>query len=213
MLFDLDNTLVDRAEGFKVWAARFASRRSLLHMPEVAWLELIDDDGLTPRAEFFGLVRQRYGLDDSVDALVSEYRSEYPRCFPPLSEATASALGSLRRDGWKVGIVSNGAPSQETKIRLTGLDELVDGWAISQIVGVRKPDPAIFQAAADACGSSLDGGWMVGDSAEADIMGAAACGLASIWITRGREWRKAAYRPTALAATVADAVAIIVAGG
>jgi putative hydrolase of the HAD superfamily len=211
ILFDLDNTLIDRAGGFTTWARAFVSGRSLGGEPEVEWLARLDNDGLTPRAEFFASARERFALRNSVDDLVAAYRTEYPLCMPPLPDETRSALGDLRAAGWKIGIASNGAPSQETKITASGLDELVDGWAISQMVGARKPDRAHFEAAASSCRAPLAGGWMVGDSAEADIAGAAASGLSSVWITRGRMWAHSTYVPDLVATAVAEAVAEIVA--
>ena len=60
----------------------------------------------------------------------------------------------------------------------------------------------------------LGGAWMVGDSPEADIGGAAAVGLPSVWLHRGRGWTDARYAPdpsppTALIA----ALAVVIAGG
>ena len=86
----------------------------------------------------------------------------------------------------------------------------MDGWAISSLVGARKPEPAHFRAAAAACASALEGGWMVGDNPEADVGGALACGLRSAWIARGRDWQLDAFRPDAEVATVAEAVQLIV---
>jgi putative hydrolase of the HAD superfamily len=211
ILFDLDNTLIDRASGFTTWARSFASGRSLGGAPEVEWLERLDNDGLTPRTDFFAAARQRYRLRDSVDELVAAYRIEYPRCMPPLPEETRSALRTLRAAGWKIGIATNGAPSQESKITACGLGELVDGWAISEVVGARKPDRAHFAAAATSCGAELTGAWMVGDSAAADIAGAAACGLSTAWIARGRTWADSTYEPDVVAASIAEAVVAILA--
>jgi putative hydrolase of the HAD superfamily len=211
ILFDLDNTLIDRAGGFTTWAREFASHRSLGGATEVEWLERLDNDGLTPRSAFFATARERYGLLDSVDDLVAAYREDYPRCMPPLPTETRNALGDLRAAGWRIGIATNGEPSQETKITASGLDSLVDGWAISQVIGARKPDRAHFEAAAAACRASLEGGWMVGDSAEADIAGAEASGLSSVWLTRGRLWTHSTYRPNVVAASVAEAAAEIIA--
>jgi HAD superfamily hydrolase (TIGR01549 family) len=208
VLFDLDNTLIDRAGGFLIWARAFAARHGLAES-EVEWLELLDNDGLTKRTEFFRAARERYALQDSVENLVKQYREEYPRCVPPLPDETRSALADLRAAGWRIGIASNGAPSQETKILTTGLDKLVDGWAISEVVGVRKPDTGLFQAAADACHGRLRDAWMVGDSAEADIAGASTSGMSSVWISRGRTWRAAIYSPTLVAASVAEAASEI----
>lgn len=210
-LFDLDNTLIDRAGAFRIWASAFISERTLGGQPEIEWLEEADSDGLTPRFEFFAQVSSRYALPEPVEDLVAAYRHDYPRCVQPPPEETRAALRDLRERGWKIGIVSNGSRSQQTKIATAGLAEAVDGWAISEVVGSRKPEPAIFHAAASACGCTLEGAWVIGDSARADIAGATACGLSSIWISRGREWMEEGYRPDAIAETIAEAVAHILA--
>ena len=159
------------------------------------WLEAADEDGLPAREAFFERVRGHFGLDDAVAALATAYDEAYPRAVGPVSAETLAALAELRERGWSIGIVTNGPPSQEVKIEVSGLQEAVDGWAISAVVGTHKPDPAIFHAAAASCGCELDGAWVIGDSAPADIGGAHASGLRSIWIARGREWPELDYRP------------------
>lgn len=205
VLSDLDNTLIDRAGAFRIWARAFSSEHEL-GPSEIDRLERLDGDGLTARLEFFSRVRSRYALKEHVERLVAAYRRDYPRCVQPPPAETWAALRDLRRRGWRIGIVGNGTQSQEAKIAAAGLTEAVDGWAISEIVGSRKPEPGIFRAAAEACDSTLEGGWMIGDSAKADIGGAVACGLSSVWISRGRGWVDA-YRPDAVADSAAEAVA------
>jgi FMN phosphatase YigB (HAD superfamily) len=71
----------------------------------------------------------------------------------------------------------------------SGVARCVDAWAISAAEGVAKPRHRLFEIAADRCGASLaDGGWMVGDSATADITGGRTAGLKTCWISRGRPW-------------------------
>lgn len=43
-----------------------------------------------------------------------------------------------------------GPKSEEVKIALRLFCEAADGWAISEIVGSRKTEPAIFRAAAES---------------------------------------------------------------
>jgi putative hydrolase of the HAD superfamily len=173
----------------------------------VSWLVETDDDWLVQRSTFLARVRAQYAPAETVEELLADYRADYPRRLPPPAPETVAALQSLSAAGWKLGIVTNGEPTQEKVIRLTGLDELVDGWAVSSIVGARKPDPAIFHVAARDCGCALDGAIVVGDGPEADIAGAVACGLSSVWIARGREWSEIAYVPTLVAGSVVEAVA------
>ncbi|HSB39920.1 MAG TPA: TIGR01458 family HAD-type hydrolase [Gaiellaceae bacterium] len=54
-----------------------------------------------------------------------------------------------------------------------------------------KPSPAYFQAALDALDSDPELTWMVGDDIEADIAGAAACGLRTVLVRTGK------FRPDA----------------
>lgn len=61
-----------------------------------------------------------------------------------------------------------------------------------------KPDPRIFEQASSATGLSLAGGWMVGDAAVNDCVGAAALGMETAWLARGREWPVEHEPPTAV---------------
>jgi putative hydrolase of the HAD superfamily len=56
------------------------------------------------------------------------------------------------------------------------------------VVGVRKPDPAIFHTAAARVGVALSHILFVGDHPEADIAGAAGAGMQTACLRRGREW-------------------------
>jgi putative hydrolase of the HAD superfamily len=117
------------------------------------------------------------------------------------------ALTAAREAGWASMIVTNGRVAQQTaKIRNSGLDEMVDGWVISEAIGVKKPSPEIFRAAAAVAGRALSGAWMIGDSAPADIGGAHALGLSSVWISLGRAWTEPTYHPTHVEPDAATAI-------
>ncbi|WP_240778036.1 HAD family hydrolase [Nonomuraea basaltis] len=71
-----------------------------------------------------------------------------------------------------MGIVTNGmADNQLGKLQRTGLADAVDGYAVSGVEGIRKPETGLFEIAAQRCGTSLaEGGWMVGDNLIADMV-------------------------------------------
>jgi putative hydrolase of the HAD superfamily len=213
VLFDLDNTLVDRAEAFRRWVAGFCADRDL-PASAAAWLLATDRDGAVPRDWYFGEVKQRFGLAESVDSLWSSYRRRMPElvtCRPGVLDL----LIALRRADWRIGIVTNGqADNQVGKLRRTGLDEHVDAWAISGELGVRKPARAVFAAAALGCGRALsDGGWAVGDSPTLDVAGGRAAGLTTIWISRGLAWPTNLNPPHHICHAVEDAADILLATG
>lgn len=209
-LFDLDDTLIDLFAAFERFAAEFAAARRLGD-GEAAWLVRAWDP-YQKRDEFFAVVRERYGLQDSVKDLWKHYRSRMPHLVVCRPEVGA-ALAALRAEGWRLGIVTNGeADNQLGKIERTGLGRLVHGVAVSGALGVRKPDPAIFASAAAQAGCDLaDGGWMVGDNPVADCGGAAAAGLRAIWVDDGRDrWPGVEIRADHVVRDVLEAFPLLV---
>jgi HAD superfamily hydrolase (TIGR01549 family) len=202
-LFDLDNTLVDRQAAFGDWAAEFAGAHGL-DAGGLAWILDVDSGIEGPKGPLFHALQDRFGTAETADELWRQYRRRMPelaRCRPE----DRVALGRLRSAGWRIGIVTNGmTDNQLGKIRRTGLDRLVDAWCISDEVGIRKPDPRIFDLAARKCGATPgQGGWMVGDDPVADVLGGHDAGLRTILV--GSQ-TASAPRADAVAASVAEAV-------
>ena len=135
------------------------------------------------------------------------YRKDYPLSYVR-DEAVLNSLRTPKSAGWKVGIVTNGPASQETKIRVTGLVDLIDGYCISEVHGAPKPALSIFQAAAELAGCPLKG-WMVGDSPESDIAGGRSAGLDTIWLARVRQWPHAEFAPDYICDSIHQAVELI----
>lgn len=204
-LFDLDNTLIDRAALFRGWGQDFLQRHGL-DASEIAWLVEQDGDGLIPKDAFFAVVRSRFGLEESAASLEADYYERYPTFTVPPSESTLQSLGLLREHGWALGIVTNGPPMQEAVVDHAGVRHLFDSVCVSAMVGLRKPDPMIFQMAAEQCGAGARGNWMVGDSTDHDIAGARASGMRSCWIARGRTWQASTPEPDITTDSVADGV-------
>jgi putative hydrolase of the HAD superfamily len=210
LLLDLDNTLLDRAGPFRAWAESFLSE---IEAPadDIDWLVAIDADGLTDRWDLADAIRRRYGLQvapsEVVDALDAGLAA-HTRLDPLIACALRIAVGA----GWVPVVVSNGTARQEdAKIRRTGLDRYVADWVISEEVGVSKPNPRIFALAAQRVRMHLRGAWVVGDGPEADIGGAVATGLPSIWLHRGRNWMESRYGPTRVADGLIPAIATVLA--
>jgi phosphoglycolate phosphatase-like HAD superfamily hydrolase len=80
-IFDLDNTLIDRTEMFRRWAAQFLAAHDL-PAAELEWLQAQDGDGVVPEGEFF-------------NGVVS-VRDRGERCDPVLSE----------RDDWSAATIA-----------------------------------------------------------------------------------------------------------
>lgn len=206
LLVDLDNTLIDRDAAFRQGTADFLAAHGL-PAADVDWVMEVDASGYTPRPDVAAAVAARYpgkGLDA---AATLEFLRRGAREHARITTETRDALTAARARGHRTVIVTNGIVSQQTgKIRHAGLDTLVDGWVVSEGVGAKKPEPAIFHAAAELAGTDLTGAWVIGDRDDADIAGAHALGLSSVWLHLGRAWTQNAYAPTRVADTVAEAI-------
>ena len=65
--------------------------------------------------------------------------------------AMIDGVRALRRPGLRIGLLSNSVGDAATYDRDL-LEELFDAWVISSEVGLRKPDPAIYELAAERIG-------------------------------------------------------------
>ena len=210
VLIALDDTLLDRSGAFRLWAKGFLDEIGA-PQDDLDWLLSVDADGLTPRWDLADLIRDRYRLNvPSIDIL--EELREGPLTHERLDPLVGCAL-RIAGDAGLVPVVVTNGPSeiQDSRIRRTGLDQYIADWVISERAGVSKPNPRIFAMAAQRVRMRLGGAWVVGDGPEADIGGAAAMGLPSVWLHRGREWVDNRFAPTRVVGNVIQGISAIMA--
>jgi putative hydrolase of the HAD superfamily len=129
------------------------------------------------------------------DASALEKRWRAVRARAPLFDDTDEVL-ALLRPRVKLGIITNGvAGLQSRKVELSGLAHWFDVVAISGSLGIGKPDPRIFEWAAQQVGVPLSQCAMVGDNSERDVQGGKNAGCATAWLDRG-------FRPAVVKADV-----------
>jgi len=102
------------------------------------------------------------------------------RAFPD----AAPALRELRGRGMRLVVVSNWDASLSERLEETGLAGLVDGAVASAVLGVAKPDRAIFSHALELAGAGPEEALHVGDSPVEDVEGALAAGLRAVLVVR-----------------------------
>lgn len=194
LVFDLDNTLLDRYGAFVGVAESFYEQHlrpaALAERDEaVATMVEWDGDGYNDRAGMLSRWLSEWpevGLD--MESLRTWYRSEMERQVEP-DAAVNDFLAQLNERQVPWGIVTNGSPSQHGKCRKAGLDKLAGFIIVSEEAGYRKPDPRIFQDALEATGLAAPEQVMfVGDNPEADIDGARRFGMKAAWVRRGRQY-------------------------
>jgi epoxide hydrolase-like predicted phosphatase len=154
-------------------------------------------EGLAPDA-----VRDRFRDDPEARALLAGLETgelasaEFEPAFAALLEVASERLlhrmfgamapdaamiegvRAIRRTGARIGLLSNSVGDAAVYDRPL-LAELFDGWVISSEVGLRKPDPAIYELAAERIGLP-PGACVYVDDLPGNLKPAAALGMATV---------------------------------
>lgn len=114
--------------------------------------------------------------DEMIDLLADGY-IRILSGFPHLLPGTEEILDYLRPN-YRLHIITNGFREiQRKKLENSGISDYFIEVIDAEMAGVRKPDPAIFELAMQRSGALASSSLMIGDSLEADILGAKALGM------------------------------------
>lgn len=123
-----------------------------------------------------GIPRER--MQPMLEAL---RRHNDERCLWRVIEPdTRAVLGALRQRGFTLAVVSNSDGRIEGDLRRAGLGDYFATIVDSHVVGVEKPNPAIFHLALDRIGVASDEAVYVGDVFGIDVLGARKAGMQAI---------------------------------
>ena len=133
---------------------------------------------------------KKLGVREHVDQIAWEVlqyeHALFSRNNATLYEDVLPTLDRLQQTGLKMGIISNWDTPLHAMVEELGLTPYFDVVVASHDQRVRsaKPDAAIFEYALNAVGVSPEEAVHVGDSFEADVMGAHTAGIRSILLDR-----------------------------
>jgi HAD superfamily hydrolase (TIGR01509 family) len=124
------------------------------------------------------------GLDDAAcEALVCRIDATHAErhVWCGVDPDAARVVAELKRAGLLVAVVSNTEDGRlRDSLAASGLDESFDLLIDSHLVGVRKPDPAIFRLALERLGAEAGDAAFVGDSYAHDALAARAAGMRGV---------------------------------
>jgi putative hydrolase of the HAD superfamily len=153
--------------------AEIQRNRDLVHDEEV-WIAFTEQIVLRMGSEVDPAAARSCATDMVREWERHENFSLYEDALPVLEE--------LRRQGIKIGLISNG---QRDLAEFTAHHALeVDAAVGSKSHGRIKPHPSIFEAVLEALGVTPAETAMVGDSYEDDIEGARALGIRAVYLDR-----------------------------
>jgi len=124
-------------------------------------------------------------LRSALDALYSVTQPNWV-----LEVDTLATLQQLQSEDFHLGILSNAGDDKDVKelIEGFGIRQLFDFVLTSAACYYRKPHPRSFELALAQWNIAPAEAVMIGDSLEADILGAQNIGMLAVWITRRAEF-------------------------
>ena len=175
---DVGETLVDETRVFRAWA-------EILALPELtvmavlggsianadrsdAWRGFFEMLGRPDWRDLQPLFEDRYGALRADDL--------YPDAL--------SAITSLKALGYRVAITANQPARRHAELAALGVD--VEAMAMSDAMGVAKPDRAFFERTLELLGSPEPASVAyVGDRVDNDVQPALEMGMRAVWLRRG----------------------------
>lgn len=114
---------------------------------------------------------------------IADYCDAYVRRNLETSRRVLEAVGRTRR----LVLVTNFYGNMSTVLRAYGLSDFFSAIVESAVVGVRKPDAAIYRLGLEAASARPAQTLVVGDSYGKDIVPAVSLGCRAVWL-RGQGW-------------------------
>ena len=129
------------------------------------------------------LILSTMGITPPPDMQELEWLYWSTACALPPEPEVKRALEAIDAAGIKRAVVSNAQFSSNTLKRELDRCGLLDGFALvlsSADTGIRKPHPAIFEAALGRLGVNGRACWCIGDRRDTDVKGAQTMGMTTV---------------------------------
>ncbi|WP_440161538.1 HAD family hydrolase [Alkalicoccobacillus gibsonii] len=185
ILFDLDQTLLDKHQTLLHFAARQYKLFKLSTYVEDRELFITEFTRLhqivMPKKEVYQKIRLQFSLQHALmEAMLEDLNHQFPKesvAFPGLTRM----LNELKQKHFKIGIITNGRDFyQRNKIDSLGITSYMDVIVTSGELGIKKPDPAIFLYGLGKLEVQPEQAIFVGDDLTKDIVPAKSLGMRTI---------------------------------
>lgn len=196
IFFDRDNTLLHGDSSLKTernvlieaWSGKPFSVKPeemqelfFASYPESGWKSV--EEEIASRRHYWKSVLVRCGVTEHLEERMEELHQLTWMKGYQLFPETQEMLDWCRAQGLRMGVISDTSPSLPLTLEAAGIGGYFECAICSDLVGVMKPNPKIYQTALDALGVTAEESIYVDDyDVEAD--GARAMGLTAFHIDR-----------------------------
>ena len=141
------------------------------------------------RYERFRSTLKKFQLTD--ESLIKRFGDGYVDLSPKqtaLVPFAVEVISDLKQMGFTLHIITNGFQEiQGNKLKNSNILHYFDTITNSEMAGVKKPHPNIFEFALSLANASKEESIMIGDSLEADVEGALTFGIDAVYFNEHNE--------------------------
>lgn len=198
IFFDLDHTLWDFDKNSALTFQQIFEEQNiqieisdflLIYMPiNLKYWRLYREDKVSKTNLRYGRLKDtfdamNYQISDNLIIKMSEDYIKYLPNYNHLFEDTIEVLEYLSKK-YQLHIITNGFEEvQNLKMQKSGILKYFKEIITSESVGVKKPNAKVFEFAISKAKTTVNDSLMIGDSLEADILGALNYGMSAIHFT------------------------------
>lgn len=194
VIFDLDNTILDRINTFNKFVRSFVNTYfQHLEVTDhiISRIIFLDQDGYKDKNELFSELLEElpWLTKPEITELLDYYMVNYVT-NASLMEHAAETIKYVRQK-YKIGLITNGRNViQYGKIDQLGIRNDFDLIIVSEEAEVKKPNVKIFEMAIERFGIRPEQCLYIGDHPINDIEGAGRAGMETIWFEVNQPWRE-----------------------
>ena len=195
VFFDLDHTLWDFEKNSALTFEKILPKNKIPVNPSefvaqyvpinFKYWELFREDKISKDELRYGRLKETFALfemelEEEIIAILSD---EYIRYLPENNHLFEGAIEILDylKPKYNLHIITNGFHDvQNNKINNSNLSPYFKTITNSESVGVKKPNPLIFEFAMRQANAKNENSIMIGDCIQADVLGAMNCGMDAI---------------------------------
>ena len=198
IFFDLDHTLWDFDKNSKLTFQQIFDEQKInvtideflkVYMPiNLKYWRLYREDKIEKEELRYKRLKDtftelNFNASDTLIHKISEDYIHYLPNYNHLIEGTIEVLEYLQGN-YKLHIITNGFEEvQNLKLEKSGIKKYFDQIITSECVGVKKPNSKIFEYAFEKANALANESIMIGDSYEADVLGALKVSMLAIYFS------------------------------
>ena len=186
LVFDLDNTLINRNKAYQKWLASFLKFENNMSFD---WKIILEKDnwGYTPRVFFYQWLIHHFSLDFTPDLLINKCANEL-HFYIDKDPEIMQLLKNLSKNHQLFIATNGGEKNQMNKLKKSGLLEVINSEHIfiTEKMKCKKPDQKFFNII-KKCINNTQKTVMIGDDPINDILGAKQNNWETIWLKFNRE--------------------------